>query len=151
MPGGVGTWPAIWLLGTNCQQPSWLVSQCNWPAPASNEIDIAEILGSIQNRVNQRVHTEYSNGTPAAIGCNPLVTNVANNWHTYTLIWAPGSLTWLVDNVSTCHITTLVPNTPMFLIINTAVGGIGVGRVKNSTLPKTTQVDFVRVTQSLPS
>jgi hypothetical protein len=34
----------------------------------------------------------------------------------------------------------------MFLIINTAVGGIGAGPVKNSTLPQTTDVDYVRVT-----
>jgi beta-glucanase (GH16 family) len=151
MPGGVGTWPAIWLLGANCQQPMWIASTCGWPAPGSNEIDVAEILGSNQNRTNQRVHTEYPNGTPTSFGCDPTTSNVSKNWHTYTLIWAPGSLTWEIDQVPTCQVTTLVPSTPMFLIINTAVGGIGVGRVKNSTLPRTTEIDFVRVTQSSPS
>jgi beta-glucanase (GH16 family) len=68
--------------------------------------------------------------------------------HVYTLIWASGSLTWQIDGVQTCQITCYVPTTPMFMIINTAVGGIGGGTVKNSTLPQTTQIDYVRVTPS---
>jgi hypothetical protein len=35
----------------------------------------------------------------------------------------------------------------MFLIINTAVGGIGGGTVDPSTLPQTHQVDYVRVSR----
>jgi beta-glucanase (GH16 family) len=145
MAGGTGTWPAIWLLGADCQNPSWLANVCDWPSPGSNEIDIAEVLSSNHNRVNEQIHTTESDGSYFLPNCDPVVNNL--EWHTYTLVWAPGSLTWEVDGVETCQMTTLVPTTPMFLIINTAVGGIGAAPVKGSTLPQETEVAYVRVTQ----
>ena len=53
-----------------------------------------------------------------------------------------------VDNgAQTCTISSNVPSTPMFLIMNVAVGGFGGGTVNNSTLPQTMYVDYVKVTQ----
>lgn len=144
--GGVGTWPAIWLLGSNCQSPTWIDASCDWPAPGSNEIDIAEILRSNPLRVNQQLHTIDAGGSIESPSCFAKSSDVTKNWHTYSVVWAQGSLTWKIDGVQTCKMTTFVPSTPMFLIINTAVGGLGVNRVDASTLPKTTEVDFVRVT-----
>jgi Glycosyl hydrolases family 16/Bacterial Ig domain len=146
LSGGKGTWPAIWLLGTNCQSPTWLENNCAWPAPGSNEIDIAEILQSNLTKVNQQVHTENSSGASESPGCTAPTSDVSQNWHTYSLIWAPGSLTWEIDGVPTCKTTSYVPSTPMFMIINTAVGGAGGGTVQNSTLPQTTEIDWVTVT-----
>jgi beta-glucanase (GH16 family) len=145
MAGGIGTWPAIWLLGSDCQSPNWLQNNCAWPAPGSNEIDIAEILQSNHTHVNEQVHTENSSGAWENPGCTASTSDVSQNWHTYTLIWAPGSLSFQIDGVQTCHVTSYVPTTPMFVIINTAVGGNGGGTVKNSTLPQTTEIDYVRV------
>jgi beta-glucanase (GH16 family) len=146
LAGGRGTWPAIWLLGTECQSPTWLQNTCPWPAPGSDEIDVAEVMQSNLGAVNEQIHTENSSGTWESPGCTATTSDVSQNWHIYTLVWAPGSLTWEIDGVQTCHITSYVPTTPMFLIIDTAVGGIGGGMVKKSTLPQTTQVDYVRVT-----
>jgi beta-glucanase (GH16 family) len=146
LAGGQGTWPAIWLLGSDCESPTWLQSSCPWPASGSNEIDIAEILQSNLTGVNEQIHTENSSGTWEEPECTGSTSDVSQNWHIYTLIWAPGSLTWKIDGVQTCQITSYVPTTPMFMIINTAVGGVGGGTVQNSTLPQTTQVDYVRVT-----
>jgi hypothetical protein len=50
-----------------------------------------------------------------------------------------------IDGVTTCVLTSPIPSTPMFMIIDTAVGGDGGGQIVNSTLPQTTQVDYVRV------
>jgi beta-glucanase (GH16 family) len=147
LSGGVGTWPAVWLLGSDCQQPSWLTARCYWPTSGANEIDIAEILGSNQKRVNEQIHVVNTSNVIEAPSCHPLESDVSKNWHTYTLVWAPESLTWLIDGHQTCQMTTLVPDTPMFLIIDTAVGGIGAGKVKDSTLPMSTEIDYVRVTQ----
>jgi beta-glucanase (GH16 family) len=148
LAGGQGTWPAIWLLGSDCQSPTWLQNNCSWPAPGSNEIDVAEILQSNLTAVNEQIHTENSSGTFESPGCTATTSDVSQNWHVYTLIWAPGSLTWEIDGVQTCQITSYVPTTPMFLIINTAVGGAGAGTVQNSTLPQTTEIDYVRVTSN---
>jgi beta-glucanase (GH16 family) len=146
LAGGQGTWPAIWLLGTDCQSPNWLLNNCAWPEPGSNEIDIAEILQSKHTQVNEQIHTENSSGAFESPGCTASTSDVSQNWHTYTLIWAPGSLTWEIDGVQTCKTTSYVPSTPMFMIINLAVGGAGGGTVQNSTLPQTTEIDYVKVT-----
>jgi beta-glucanase (GH16 family) len=161
MPGGVGPWPAIWLLGADCQANAGGPA-CNWPYPGSDEIDIAEILNSNLTQINNEVAMISngkivqpfcnSNGNFGTSGARPTITNVSQNWHVYTLIWEPGSLTWQVDGVTTCYETTLVPSDPMFLIINTAVGGAGEDRaVQNGTLPQTMLVDYVHVTtDSIP-
>ena len=44
-----------------------------------------------------------------------------------------------------CTISSNVPTTPMFLIMNVAVGGFGGGTVNNSTLPQTMYIDYVKV------
>lgn len=150
--GGTGTWPAIWLLGTNCQSPEWITSgsKCDWPQSGANEIDIAEILDSNHDTVSQGVWTAGSSGNTVHLPkypCRASESDVSTHWHTYTLIWSPGSLTWEVDGVKTCNLTEQVPSTPMFLIINTAVGGVGAGSVNSSTLPQATEVQYVRVAQ----
>ena len=146
LPGGTGPWPAFWLLGADCQASAGEVSAlCNWPYPGSDEIDITEILDSNHTSVNQQIHT-MSGNTEEDPGCTATTTDVSQNWHTYTLIWAPGSLTWQIDGTTTCTETSYVPSTPMYLIINTAVGGDGGGTVNNSTLPQTLLVDYVHVT-----
>jgi beta-glucanase (GH16 family) len=144
--GGTGSWPAIWLLGANCQRPNWLTTpefgSCNWPNSGSQEIDIAEILNSDHTSVNEQLHYGASNPD-----CRASTTDVSHNWHVYTLIWSANELLFQIDGVTTCKFTSPIPSTPMFMIINTAVGGAGGGPIINSTLPQTTQVDYVRVFQ----
>lgn len=150
MAGGRGTWPAVWLLGSNCQQTNVAsadnVPPCNRPQPGSDEIDIVEIFGkdSVENgltAVHQSVHSGDNSPTHIAY-----TTDVSQNWHVYQLVWVPGSLTWKIDGVTTYTVTSGVPSTPMFLIIETALGGFGGGSIDNSTLPQTMLVDYVRVT-----
>jgi beta-glucanase (GH16 family) len=144
MAGGTGTWPAIWLLGADCQASNVTtpdnVGSCHWPQPGSDEIDIAEILSSDHSHVNQQIHT--SSGAP---GCGATVSDVSQNWHTYTFVWSKGKAVWQIDGTTTCTITQSVPSTPMFLIINTAMGGDGGGTIDASTLPQTLTVNYVRV------
>jgi Glycosyl hydrolases family 16 len=146
LAGGQGPWPAIWLLGADCQVSNQTtannVGACNWPNSGSDEIDIAEPLGSNRTRVNQQIHTAA--GAP---GCSPSTTDVSQNFHTFGLIWRAGSATWTIDGATTCVVTQNVPSRPMFLIINTAVGGIGGGTVNPATLPQSSVIDGVTVRQ----
>jgi beta-glucanase (GH16 family) len=144
--GGSGTWPAEWLLGSNCQQTNVTSADnhppCDWPNPGSDEIDIAEIMGHNLTTVNEAIHSGGNND-----GCRATTSDVSENWHTYQLVWSPGSLVWKIDGAVTCTRTGGVPSTPMFLIVNTAVGGSGGGTVDPSTLPQTHQVDYVRISK----
>jgi hypothetical protein len=139
--GGTGPWPAVWLLGADCQQPTYLTtSTCNWPNTGSQEIDLAEILDSNLTSVNEGV---FLNGSKP--DCRASTTDVSHNWHIYTLIWSSSELLFRIDGVTTCKFTSAIPTTPMFVIVDTAVGGAGGGQIINSTLPQTTRVDYVRV------
>jgi beta-glucanase (GH16 family) len=142
--GGTGTWPAEWLLGTDCQQSNVSLDNpgsCHWPNPGSDEIDVAEILGGDHSKVSQGIHS-----AGASPNCLTSVSaDVSQNWHTYDLVWSKDSLVWKIDGVTTCTVAEHVPTTPMFLIINTAVGGSGAGNVDSATLPQIHQIDYVRV------
>jgi beta-glucanase (GH16 family) len=146
MAGGKGTWPSIWLLGADCQTSNVGTADntgtCNWPAAGSDEIDITEIKASDPTVVHQNVIS----GGSGFQTCTPAVSDVSRNWHVYQLVWAPGSLTWKVDGATTCTQTSSIPSHPMFLMINTAMGGSG-GAVDATTLPETTFVDYVKVMQ----
>jgi beta-glucanase (GH16 family) len=143
--GGAGMWPAVWLLGTNCQQTNVQSADnsgaCHWPDPGSDEIDLFEILGSDRRTLNQQLHSAGNNG-----GCKASVSDVSLDFHVYQVIWSPGSLIWKVDGKQTCEVKSGIPSRPMFLMINVAVGGVG-GAVKDSDLPQVMQVDYLKVTQ----
>ena len=150
---GSGAWPAFWLLGTGCQFPTYLRGggyTCNWPQPGAQEIDIAEKYGNWTGSVNQ--------GVIQAAGTENRHTTVSDptaNYHVYTLVWTPTQLTWQVDGATTftvcaygCTQSGSPPNTPMFPVINTSVGGNSGGTVPS---PQTTSVDYVHVTASGPT
>ena len=102
---------------------------------------MAEILYSHTTVVNEQIHSSLGNP-----GCNAQVSDVSQDFHTYTLTWAPDQLTFQIDGVTTCVLTQAVPSHPMFLMINTARGGQG-GPIDPNSLPQTTVVDYVRVSQ----
>ena len=147
MAGGQGTWPALWFLGSNCQASNINsadnVAPCSWPNVGSDEIDMTEIKGGALTTVWQNVIS----GSSGFQTCKPTTSDVSQNWHTYGLVWAPGSLTWTIDGVQTCKFTSQIPSTPMFLLINTAMGGGGGGSINDATLPQTLLVDYVKVSK----
>ncbi len=152
MAGGQGPWPAIWLLGQNCQpsRPTvYNASTCTWPNPGSDEIDITEILNSNHTVVNQQIHTQDASGGRHDDGCRATVTDTSRNFHRYELSWSAGSIVWKIDGAQTCKVTgSYVPSGKMYLIINVAVGGTTGGTPDNSTFPASTTVHYVKVCTS---
>lgn len=146
--GCTGCWPAIWMLGTNCQSPAYLVNglnpgSCVWPQSGSQEIDIAEFLSSNFTKPWSNIIT--SGGSQPNQASNA-ITNASSNFHTYTIVWSAGSLVVKIDGATITTYSSNVPSTPMFLIVNTTLGAQG-GTISNGTLPATTQIDYVHVTE----
>lgn len=57
VPGGLGTWPAFWMLGSSIDEVGW---------PACGEIDVMEHVGSDPRSVHGTLHGPgYSGLSPA--------------------------------------------------------------------------------------
>ncbi|TDO52222.1 beta-glucanase (GH16 family) [Kribbella sp. VKM Ac-2527] len=142
IPRTQGIWPAFWMLGGG-----------NWPN--DGEIDIMENIGREPSTVHGTIHGPgYSGG--AGIGASytlPGGQQFADAFHTFTVDWAPDSITWYMDGIQYQRRTpadlggnTWVFNHPFFMIMNVAVGGNWPGYPDGTTvLPQTMTIDYVRV------
>ena len=136
-----GAWPIVWMADASCQSsdPTGTDDNCN-----GQEIDIAEILHSDFTHVNQQIHVDNFSHND---GCSASTTDASKNFHVYQLLWSAGALVFTIDGAATCTISrNYVPKAPMYLKIDTFVGKFG-GPVNNRSLPWTTLVDYVKVTQ----
>ena len=141
---GKGTWPAIWMLG----------SQGDWPA--AGELDILEHIGHQPGRVFSTVHTAAGSGA-AGTGAARQLLDACTAFHNYQMHWTRQSIRFGIDGVT--HFEYQNPGTgsarwpfdaPQFLILNIAIGGDLGGKVDNSIFPVQMEVDHVRVYQQAP-
>jgi beta-glucanase (GH16 family) len=146
LPYGQGIWPAFWMLGSD-------ITSVNWPD--CGEIDIMENIGRVPATAHGTIHGPGYSGA-GGIGAaynHPNGWSFADDFHTFTVDWAPDSITWYVDGVQYERRTpadlnghTWVFNHPFFMIMNVAVGGVWPGNPDGSTvMPQTMTVDYVRV------
>lgn len=100
LPTGGGTWPAIWMLGKNINEPGgyWAdtYGTVNWPA--CGEIDIMEHWGDNQNYVQSAMHTPSSFGGTINKG-GQVIPTASTAFHVYELIWTPERMVFSVDGV----------------------------------------------------
>ncbi len=99
LPTGVGTWPAIWMLGKNITEAGayWQTQgygTTGWPA--CGEIDIMEHWGNNQNYVQSATHTPSSFGATINHG-GQVIPTASTEFHEYELIWSPEQLRFSVD------------------------------------------------------
>lgn len=141
MPCGRGTWPAIWMVG----------SDGRWPD--DGELDILEHVGSEPGRVSSAVHTRAGSGGGAVSGSARL-PDACSALHDYQMLWTREGLWFGVDGHLHWHYPRRADepggwpfDRPEFLILNVAVGGDLGGPVDDAALPVTMQVDHVRVYQ----
>ncbi|MEZ4839935.1 MAG: glycoside hydrolase family 16 protein [Flavobacteriaceae bacterium] len=148
MPKGVGTWPALWMLGSNINEVGW---------PKCGEIDIMEYVGFQPDTTHTNVHTKYQSGTTDFHVETPLTT-AEEDFHIYGLTWTSSKLEFYLDDPN--NITnTYAPSVktidnwpfdqPFFMIMNFAVGGNWGGKngVDDSIWPQEMVVDYVKVYQ----
>lgn len=138
LPAGVGTWPAIWMLGGNIASAGW---------PASGEIDIMEHKGSALNKIYGTVHYPGHSGAKGP-GGTTMLTDASTAFHKYTVDWTPTFLKWYVDDrlFYTFNNSADVPfNHEFFILLNFAMGGHFGGPIDPAFKAATFEIDYVRV------
>jgi len=155
LPVGIGTWPALWLLGENIAAKGW---------PACGEIDVMEHVGKDPGMVQSATHTPSSYGNTVNKG-SKFISTFNTEFHTYQLRWTYEKLEFSYDSVVIYTYQPPVRNAstwpfdkPFFLIMNIAMGGnwgsavqYETGGLKNGIDPSLydarMEIDYVRVYQ----
>ena len=146
LPAGKGTWPAIWLLGSDYTSNEW---------PRCGEIDIMEQKGWDKNTVLATTHWYEYGPAPAYVGHaeyskNKSLSTSTTQFHVYALEWTSSSIKMYVDDqqVYTMGPAAYMPfDNDFFIILNVAVGGTLGGTSIDSDLNSSMEVDYVRVYQ----
>ena len=144
LPSGGGTWPAIWMLGSNISTVGW---------PACGEIDIMEHIGNNQGTVQSAMHTPSSFGGTVNKG-SQFIADVSTNFHIYVLEWTSEKMVFSVDGVkhytynpSMKNSSTWPFNQSQFILLNVAMGGSFGGAIDTNFTSSTMEIDYVRVYQ----
>ena len=140
LPAGGGTWPAIWMLGTDISTVSW---------PACGEIDIMEHLGNDVNKIYGTLHYPGRSGGNAN-GSTKIIANATTEFHIYSLEWNPSVIKIFVDNqlIHTVPNSSSIPfNHDFFFIVNVAMGGNFGGLVDPAFTSASMEIDYIRVYQ----
>lgn len=142
LPDGAGTWPAIWMLGSNFSTVGW---------PHCGEIDIMEQTGANKNETLGTLHW-FDNGTNAnaSYGEKTTITNATSEFHTYTMEWTDQSVKIYLDDVMFYELANnanLPFNADFFLILNVAMGGSLGGTIDANFTQATMEIDYVKVYQ----
>ncbi|MEY4479573.1 MAG: hypothetical protein RLZZ267_251 [Bacillota bacterium] len=131
LPVGKGVFPAIWMLPV-----------ANRALP---EIDIMEMVGDKPNEIWQVYHFLDQKGKQQRTFARHVGENLSKTFQTYSLIWRPNELTWLL-NGKVLHRTPQAPNVSMRIILNVAIGGNWPGSPDHTTnFPQYMEVDWIKV------
>jgi beta-glucanase (GH16 family) len=153
---GVGTWPALWMLGEAVTTKGW---------PACGEIDVMEYIDRIPGKIQAALHTPSSFGNTQNIGSTQ-ISDPTTAFHIYAAEWSPTEIKFFVDNTLYYTYAPAVRDArtwpfteDQFLIMNIAVGGnmgsepsLETNGQKNGVDPTLTstrmEVEYVRVYQT---
>lgn len=147
LPKGLGTWPAIWMLGAT--------TPLKWPD--DGEIDIMEHVGYDQGVIHASTHTrKYFHSIGTQKTATITVADCSERFHVYSLDWDAETVTMLIDNKPYFSFKNEHTgndawpfNKPFYLLLNIAVGGDWGGQkgVDEKIFPVRMEVDYVRVYQ----
>lgn len=140
LPAGGGTWPAIWMLGSDFATNPW---------PACGEIDIMEHIGNNLNTIYGTLHYPNHSGANGD-GATTKISGATTDFHIYALEWTAAAMKISVDGVvfKTVVNSASIPfNHNFFMILNVAMGGGFAGAVDPAFTSGTMEIDYIRVSQ----
>lgn len=152
LPAGVGTWPAIWMLGKNISEDGayWETQgygTTGWPD--CGEIDIMEHWGSDQNYVQSATHTPSSYGATENHG-GQTISTASTEFHVYSLEWMLDKLIFAVDGNTHYVYQPQVQNADtwpfdadQYLLLNIAIQP----SIEDGFTESAMEIDYVRVYQ----
>jgi beta-glucanase (GH16 family) len=153
LPSGVGTWPALWMLGRNIDEDGGYWDNQGFgttPWPACGEIDIMEHWGDNQNYVSSAMHTPSSFGGTVNVG-GTVIPTASTAFHVYSMVWTEEKITFSVDGVVHYVYNPPVKNAqtwpfdaPQYLLFNVAM----LPNVSASFSSSAMEIDYVRVYES---
>ena len=138
-PVGVGTWPALWLLGNN------LLQGVIWPN--CGEIDILETTGAHANRIQGTLHGPRYFGEAGLTKIIEAEHPLSDGYHTYSINWMEDRFEWYFDgqlyscinrNDYDLDKADWPFDQEFYLILNLAIGGWFAGEVD----PNLTEAQF---------
>jgi beta-glucanase (GH16 family) len=147
LPKGRGTWPAIWMVGTN-RAAGW---------PACGEIDIMEEVGYEPGIIQAHIHTEkYNHVKNTSKGERITISDASEAFHVYKVEWDKEQMDFYVDNQKYFTYRNEGSGSgawpfdkDQYLILNLAIGGAwgGAKGIDDSIFPQRYYIDYVRVYQ----
>lgn len=148
VPGGIGTWPAFWMLPSEWVYGGW---------PDSGEIDIMEHVGCSAGSIYQTVHTgAYNHLLGTQLG-GETGRDATGGMHLYAVDWYADRLVFTVDgeevfvfaNDGAGNSATWPFDQTFHIILNLAFGGDWGGwcGMDTASLPQEYRIDWVRVYQ----
>ena len=142
LPASAGTWPAIWMLGSNFTTVGW---------PTCGEIDIMEQTGANKDITLGTLHWYNTTASVnASYGETTAVADASSDFHLYTVEWSDTSIKIYLDDVNFFQMandSTLPFNADFFMILNIAMGGTLGGDIDPSFTEDTMEIDYVKVFQ----
>lgn len=140
LPEAQGTWPALWMLGSNFETVEW---------PTCGEIDIMEQTGWDKTKTSAAIHFSGNSAgnAPTSEIENTTSTTEFNN---YILEWTDTQIIVSVNEevfFTQENNDTKPFNGDFFFIMNIAMGGTLGGTVDPAFTESTMEVDYIRMYQ----
>jgi len=162
LPGGRGTWPAIWTLGDNHPGSRGILpegapreSVVGWPD--CGEMDILENVGFDPDVVHANIHTgAYNHRKGNGKGSKITVKSPSLEFHEYAVEWYEDRLEFFVDDTRyfIYRKESADPKVwpfaqPHWLLLTLAIGGSWGGKqgVDETLFPHRFEIDYVRYYQ----
>ena len=144
--GGIGSWPAIWMM------PESPVAYGGWPN--SGEIDIMEHVNN-ESVIHQTVHNGAVTNSNGVSSVTKSSAYNVTDFNTYGIIWDENKIEFYLNGVLKNTYNKPANATsaqwpfdkPFYLILNQSGGAGWPGPITDSNLPFQMQVDWVRISQ----